>query len=165
VEELRQRRWIDAQGDFRASHFLDGFGFPDGRFRFAPDWVAERKHHAGLPALPDRFAATDTATKERPFRLIAAPARSFLNTTFTESVTRRKRCVSTLLPHVSRNECPPILAVLTVRGPEAAPLRPGLSLPRCSLRGRSDARRSRHARCAARGCGRLRSSRPRRGAP
>ena len=91
AEEVRQRRWIDAQGDFRASHFLDGFGFPDKRFRFAPDWAAAGKNHAGLPALPDHFAGTDGATKDRPFRLVAAPARSFLNTTFTESPTGRKR--------------------------------------------------------------------------
>jgi anaerobic selenocysteine-containing dehydrogenase len=91
VEELRERRWIDAQGDFRASHFLDGFGHPDGRFRFAPDWTAAGKNHAGLPAMPDHFAATDGATDAQPFRLIAAPARSFLNTTFTESPTGRKR--------------------------------------------------------------------------
>jgi anaerobic selenocysteine-containing dehydrogenase len=91
AEELRQRRWIDAQGDFRASHFLDGFGFPNGRFRFAPDWAALGKHHEGLPALPGHFAATDGATKERPFRLVAAPARSFLNSTFTESKIGRKR--------------------------------------------------------------------------
>ncbi len=91
AEELRERRWIDAQGDFRASHFLDGFGFPDGRFRFAPDWASAGKNHAGLPTLPDHFAATDGATREKPFRLIAAPARSFLNSTFTESPTGRKR--------------------------------------------------------------------------
>ncbi len=91
AEEVRQRRWIDAQGSFRASHFLDGFAFPDGRFRFAPDWAAAGKHHAGLPALPDHFASSDSATRERPFRLVAAPARSFLNTTFIESPTGRKR--------------------------------------------------------------------------
>ena len=91
AEELRQRRWIDAQGDFRSSHFLDGFAFPDGKFRFAPDWAAAGPNHAGLPALPDHFAATDAATRDRPFRLVAAPARQFLNTSFTESPTGRKR--------------------------------------------------------------------------
>jgi anaerobic selenocysteine-containing dehydrogenase len=91
VEELRQRRWIDAQGNFRASHFLDGFGFPDKRFRFAPDWAAAGKFHTGLPKLPDHFAANDATSRERPFRLVAAPARSFLNTTFTEIPAGRKR--------------------------------------------------------------------------
>jgi anaerobic selenocysteine-containing dehydrogenase len=91
VEELRRRRWIDAGLDFRAAHFLDGFGFPDGKFRFSPDWAAAGEGHAGMPRLPDHFAAHDVATEERPFRLVAAPARSFLNTTFTENPTGRKR--------------------------------------------------------------------------
>ncbi len=91
VEELRERRWLDVQGDFRGAHFLDGFAFPDGKFRFAPDWAALGPHHAGMPELPDHFAGHDQATPGRPFRLVAAPARSFLNTTFTENPTSRKR--------------------------------------------------------------------------
>jgi anaerobic selenocysteine-containing dehydrogenase len=91
VEELRERRWIDAQGDFRSSHFLDGFAFPDGKFRFAPDWASVGKLHATMPKLPDHFDVSDGATADRPFRLVAAPARSFLNTTFTESVKGRAR--------------------------------------------------------------------------
>ena len=51
---------------FERSHFLDGFGFPDGRFRFAPDWAAVGPHHAGMPALPDHGAAVDVATEEHP---------------------------------------------------------------------------------------------------
>jgi anaerobic selenocysteine-containing dehydrogenase len=91
AEELRERRWIDAQSDFRAAHFLDGFGFPDGKFRFSPDWAAVGSNHATMPKLPDHFAATDATTGDRPFRLVAAPARQFLNTTFTENATGRKR--------------------------------------------------------------------------
>ena len=30
--------WIDVQPDFARAHFLDGFGYPDGKFRFKPDW-------------------------------------------------------------------------------------------------------------------------------
>ena len=44
-----------------------------------------------MPRLPDHWAATDEATAERPFRLVAAPARNFLNTSFTETPTSRKR--------------------------------------------------------------------------
>ena len=47
-------RWIDAQPDFAESHFLTGFGHPDGRFRFAPGLGgarAARGRHAG-PARP-----------------------------------------------------------------------------------------------------------------
>src|SRR3546814_12332797 len=53
-----------------------------------------------MPALPGHNAGYDQADGERPFRLVAAPARSFLNTTFTEtpgSLKREKR--PTLLTH------------------------------------------------------------------
>jgi anaerobic selenocysteine-containing dehydrogenase len=91
ADEVIARRWIDADEGFERSHFLTGFGFPDGRFRFAPDWAAVGPNHAGMPALPDHWAATDEATPDRPFRLVAAPARNFLNTTFTETPGSRKR--------------------------------------------------------------------------
>src|SRR5207244_294587 len=48
-------------------------------------------NHAGMPNLPDDFAATDEASAERPFRLVAAPARQFLNTSFTETPGSRAR--------------------------------------------------------------------------
>jgi anaerobic selenocysteine-containing dehydrogenase len=91
AEEVIARRWIDADEGFERSHFLTGFGFPDGRFRFAPDWAAVGPNHAGMPALPDHWAATDEATPDHPFRLVAAPARNFLNTSFTETPGSRKR--------------------------------------------------------------------------
>jgi anaerobic selenocysteine-containing dehydrogenase len=91
AEEVVARRWVDAAEGFERSHFLTGFGFPDGRFRFAPDWAGVGPHHAGMPELPDHWAATDAATEDHPFRLVAAPARNFLNTTFTETPGSRKR--------------------------------------------------------------------------
>ena len=91
AEEVIARRWSDADEGFERNHFLTGFGFPDGRFRFAPDWAAVGPHHAGMPALPDHWAATDEATPSHPFRLVAAPARHFLNTSFTETPGSRKR--------------------------------------------------------------------------
>jgi len=89
--EVIAAKWVDAGESFERSHFLDGFGHKGGRFRFAPDWAAIGPHGAGMPRLPDHWAATDQATAERPFRLVAAPARNFLNTTFTETPTSRKR--------------------------------------------------------------------------
>ena len=88
---VQERRWIDAQGSFAESHFLDGFGHPDGRFRFAPDWAALGPNHHAMPRLPDHMAATDAATPTHPFRLVTAPARQFLNSTFTETPTGRRR--------------------------------------------------------------------------
>ena len=89
--EVIAAKWIDAADPFERSHYLDGFGFADGRFRFAPDWAALGPHSKGMPALPDHWTAYDGATAEHPFRLVAAPARNFLNTSFTETATSRKR--------------------------------------------------------------------------
>lgn len=84
-------RWIDAQPDFATSHFLNGFGHADGKFHFAPDWAAIGPNHAAMPPLPDHMPSPEDATASLPFRLVTAPARQFLNTTFTETPTGRKR--------------------------------------------------------------------------
>ena len=89
--EVLERKWVDAADTFERSHFLTGFGHPDGRFRFAPDWTALGPRSAGMPSLPDQWAALDATDAGRPFRLVAAPARNFLNTSFTETPTSRKR--------------------------------------------------------------------------
>ena len=31
-------RWIDCQPDFETAHYIKGFAYPDGKFRFKPDW-------------------------------------------------------------------------------------------------------------------------------
>ena len=36
---LEAARWLDLQPPFEEAHFLDGFGFPDGKFRFKADWT------------------------------------------------------------------------------------------------------------------------------
>jgi anaerobic selenocysteine-containing dehydrogenase len=89
--EVVDRHWIDAVPDFRATHFLDGFGHADKKFHFSPDWVAIGPLHEEMPKLPDHMAVIDEATPERPFRLVAAPARQFLNTSFSETPGSRKR--------------------------------------------------------------------------
>jgi anaerobic selenocysteine-containing dehydrogenase len=81
----------DAMPDFRASHMMDGFPTADGRFRFKPDWAAIGPHHAVMPPLPDHMPVTDQADDDHPFRLVAAPARNFLNTSFTEMPTSRAK--------------------------------------------------------------------------
>jgi anaerobic selenocysteine-containing dehydrogenase len=85
------RRWLDVQPDFRASHFLDGFGHADRKFHFAADWAAIGPNHATMSALPDHLDAIDSAGSAHPFRLVTAPARQFLNTSFTEMASGRKR--------------------------------------------------------------------------
>jgi anaerobic selenocysteine-containing dehydrogenase len=87
---LLRDRWIDAQSDFAAAHFINGFGHA-GKFRFAPDWAAIGPNHHAMPRLPDHMANIDAATSATPFRLVAAPARQFLNTSFTETPSSRTR--------------------------------------------------------------------------
>jgi anaerobic selenocysteine-containing dehydrogenase len=86
-----ERRWVDAMPPFRTAHFLDGFPTRDGRFHFAPDWAAMGDNHAVMPKLPDQMENVDAATDDAPFRLVTAPARSFLNTSFTEMASGQRR--------------------------------------------------------------------------
>ena len=44
-----------------------------------------------MPNLPDHLAVIDVATPDQPYRLVAAPARTFLNSTFTETPSSQKR--------------------------------------------------------------------------
>ena len=90
AEEIHARRWLDCQLGFETAHFLDGFEQPDGRFRFAPDWAAIGPDHAVMPPLPDHLANIDGGDLARPYRLVTAPARNFLNSTFTETPTSRR---------------------------------------------------------------------------
>ena len=89
--ELAAKRWVDVQLPFRKAHFLDGFAHADGKFHFRADWRALGDTEGKLPPLPDWAPLTDLATEERPLRLVSAPARQFLNSTFTETPTARKR--------------------------------------------------------------------------
>ncbi|WP_374299851.1 molybdopterin oxidoreductase family protein [Ferrovibrio sp.] len=91
VATLRSQRWHDCQPDFETAHFLNGFGWPDRKFRFAPDWAAMGPDHAGMPRLPDHWTSIEEATEEHPFRLATSPARNFLNTSFTETPTSTSR--------------------------------------------------------------------------
>jgi anaerobic selenocysteine-containing dehydrogenase len=83
--QFHDGRWLDCALPFEEGHFLTGFGHPDGKFRFKPDWQAVGVAHAEMPVLPDQAALIDAADAEHPFRLVAAPARQFLNSTFTET--------------------------------------------------------------------------------
>jgi anaerobic selenocysteine-containing dehydrogenase len=94
VENLRQQRWIDCQPDFAKAHYIDGFAHPDGKFRFAPKWQDVLPHGFGpsgpggeMPVLPDHWPVIEEATEAMPFRLVTAPARSYLNSSFTETPT------------------------------------------------------------------------------
>jgi anaerobic selenocysteine-containing dehydrogenase len=99
AEEAAAKGWIDCTPDFETGHFLDGFPSDDGRFHFKPDWAAIGPYHEGMPALPDHWAVTEAADATHPFRLVAPPARTFLNSSFTETPgsQRRERAPRALL--------------------------------------------------------------------
>jgi anaerobic selenocysteine-containing dehydrogenase len=77
--------WLDCWPGFETGHFLDGFTHADRKFHFRANWAAFGQEHAGLPAFPDHVAAIDDGDPARPFRLIPAPSRSFLNTSFNNT--------------------------------------------------------------------------------
>ncbi|HYD29934.1 MAG TPA: molybdopterin oxidoreductase family protein [Azospirillaceae bacterium] len=81
---------LDLAKTFEKQHFLDGFGHPDGRFHFQADWAELGPNHAELPALPDHVAIIEAADAEHPFRLVAPPARNFLNSSFGETPSSRR---------------------------------------------------------------------------
>jgi anaerobic selenocysteine-containing dehydrogenase len=111
-ETLRRSGMWDAQTNyerggqdfaypFERMHFLDGFPTADGKFHFRADWQRFGGRWREMPALPDHFDVIDKATPQKPFRLVAAPARTFLNSTFTEtasSVKRERRPTALLHP-------------------------------------------------------------------
>ena len=87
ADELREKRLIDVSPPFEESHFLNGFPQADGRFQFRANWEAYGPDHAKLPALPDFADVIDGTTDDKPFRLVTAPSRNYLNTSFTETGT------------------------------------------------------------------------------
>jgi anaerobic selenocysteine-containing dehydrogenase len=98
LAELERRKWIDCQPDVETAHYLNGFAYPDGRFRFKPDWPsvpAPRKHEWGIshlpPQLPDHWDVNENADARHPFRLATSPARGYLNSSFNEMPSSRAR--------------------------------------------------------------------------
>ena len=85
AETIHRNHWQDCAEPFEEMHFLKGFPHADGRFHFKADWAGLGGDPEGLPALAGHHANIDEADDEHPFRLVAAPARSYLNTSFTET--------------------------------------------------------------------------------
>ena len=94
LANLEAQKWIDCQPPFERAHYLDGFNWPDKKFRFKPDWpnVPFRSPYRSgpfdaMPALPDHWTSIEEADARYPFRLATSPARGFLNSTFNETPT------------------------------------------------------------------------------
>jgi anaerobic selenocysteine-containing dehydrogenase len=97
-ESMEEQKSIDLQPDFNTSHYLNGFGWPGGKFRFKPDWngpapnkppksMGPQGPYADLPSFPDHFNVLENADEIHPFRLATSPARNFLNSSFQETPT------------------------------------------------------------------------------
>ncbi len=106
-EALWRDGFIDLQPPFEEAHFLNGFGYLDGKFRFSPDWATVPDGRgvpmgpfAAMPKFPDQWDVIEAPTGAEPYRLVTAPARSFLNSTFNETDgSRRKEGVPMALIH------------------------------------------------------------------
>ncbi|MBM3529775.1 MAG: molybdopterin oxidoreductase family protein [Alphaproteobacteria bacterium] len=97
LERLEREKWIDCQPDFETAHYVKGFAYPGGKFRFKPDWTSipfRSPHRAGpveaIPKLPDHWTIIEEADENHPFRLATSPSRGFLNSTFNETQGSRK---------------------------------------------------------------------------
>lgn len=103
LESLRENRWIDCQSDFDTAHFINGFAWPDGKFRFRPQWtqsaapnrppesMGAQGPYSQLPQFPDHVSLIEEADEKHPFRLATSPARTFLNSSFSETESSRKK--------------------------------------------------------------------------
>lgn len=92
LEVLEKEGFIDTDPPFERAHYLQGFGHRDGKFHFAPNWQKVPLGNDGLmgpwqsmPRFPDHWTVIEAADEAHPFRMVTAPARSFLNSTFNET--------------------------------------------------------------------------------
>jgi anaerobic selenocysteine-containing dehydrogenase len=99
LDVLDAENWVDVMPDFDTAHCIKGFGHTDKKYHFKADWkraaflspLGQLGPYADLPAMPDHYAAIEAANDEFPFRLATSPARTFLNSTFNETPSSRKR--------------------------------------------------------------------------
>ncbi len=84
-ESFTNRHFLDCAPSFERAHFLDGFHWADKKFRFAPQWSELGPYAHGMPELPDHWDVIDNPSRAHPLRLVAAPARGYLNSTFNQS--------------------------------------------------------------------------------
>ncbi len=89
-QQISQDNWIDCALPFDDAHFLNGFAHADGKFHFKHGWQQASRYRVPLSPYADYAPITDAIQGNRQWRLVAAPARHFLNTSFTESAISQK---------------------------------------------------------------------------
>jgi len=85
--ELEKTGNLDCGLTFDSTNFINGFETHDKRFHFSPDWSLQGAHWQGMPQTADYWDVIDQPNDAHPLRLVTAPARQFLNTTFTETAS------------------------------------------------------------------------------
>jgi len=99
LEEVAKTGFVDRALPDERARYADGFAWPDGRFRFKPDWEAVRRRKgyewtcdpAILPEFADWWDVNEATTDAVPFRLATSPARAFLNSSFGMTPGSRRR--------------------------------------------------------------------------
>jgi anaerobic selenocysteine-containing dehydrogenase len=99
LEEVEKVGFVDKERPDDVARFAKGFAWPDGRFRFRPDWheVARLKGYrwscdpAIMPEFADHWGINEAADDEHPFKLATSPARAFLNSSFNQTPGSLKR--------------------------------------------------------------------------
>ena len=98
LDEIARTGFVDRARPEPETRFASGFAWPDGRYRFAPDWdgVANKRDYrfvAGpdLPRFADHWDVSEHTTPETPFKLATSPSRGFLNSSFAETPGSQKR--------------------------------------------------------------------------
>ena len=90
----RRKRWIDCQPDFETAHYINGFDWPDGKFRFKPDWpnVPFRSPAHARPGRRDAGAAGPLGrrSRRRTRRIRSGSRRRRRATSSTRPSTRRR---------------------------------------------------------------------------
>ncbi len=97
--DFMAKGYVERARPSQKAHFAEGFGWPDGRFRFAPDWSDVRVKKsadftcdpADLPRFADFWDINEKTDVEHPFKLATSPARGFLNSTFNETPGSQRR--------------------------------------------------------------------------
>lgn len=98
LDEIEKTAFVDREQP-EAARFVHGFAWPDGKFRFEPNWpdVADKKGYlwtcdpSELPRFADWWDTNEPTTDAVPFRLATSPSRAFLNSSFSETAGSQKR--------------------------------------------------------------------------
>ena len=99
LDDIEKAGFIESPLSDDALRFADGFAWPDGRYRFEPNWQGVHAQGgynwvcdpAEMPRFADHWDVTERVDEVTPFRLATSPARAFLNSTFSETAGSRKR--------------------------------------------------------------------------